>query len=125
MYRANVTASAWRITRTALRSSIAELSSTRLIRPAVAIPALCVPAAQQCNSVNQQSIRWYASKKAKGGKGSPKKAAKEAVETDRDEKDEDVELNFDEQQLVKKMNQVTDWLKKDLAGIRIGRANPG
>jgi len=83
-----------------------------------------VPAAQQCNSVNQQSIRWYASKKAKGGKGSPKKAAKEAVESDRDEKDEDVELNFDEQQLVKKMNQVTDWLKKDLAGIRIGRANP-
>jgi hypothetical protein len=123
--QSTISTSSWRLARAALRPNVQKLVATRLIRPAIAIPMVCVPTSSMCWSFNQQSIRGYASKKAKGGKGSPKKTAKEAIESDRDDKDVDVELRFDEQQLVKKMNQVTDWLKNDLANIRIGRANPG
>ncbi|KAG2179883.1 hypothetical protein INT43_003669 [Umbelopsis isabellina] len=122
--QSTLTASSWRVARAALRPKVQTVAATRLIRPAIAIPTVCVPSLSMCGSLNQQSVRSYASKKAKGGKVSPKKAAKEAVESDRDDKDADVELKFDVDQLVKKMNQVTDWLKKDLANIRIGRANP-
>lgn len=115
----NKVATTLRIVRTVPRLGQACLPTTRIVRPTVAIPSLCVPAAQQ-------SVRWYASKKAKGGKGAQKKAGKEETESERTSpKNEDIELKFDEQQIVKKMNQVTEWLKKDLSGIRIGRANPG
>lgn len=123
--QSTLTACSWRVARAALRPKAQTVATTRLIRPAIAIPTVCVPTLNMCWSLNQQFVRGYASKKAKGGKASPKKAAKEAAESDRDDKDADVELKFDEQQLIKKMNQVTDWLKKDLANIRIGRANPG
>lgn len=125
MRRSNITANSWRVARTIFRTSTVPMLPSRLVRPAITIPSLCVPTVQYLSAVNQQSVRWYASKKAKGGKGSQKKASKEAAEIDESDKNEDVELKFDEQQLVNKMNQVTDWLKKDLAGIRIGRANPG
>ncbi|KAI8575123.1 hypothetical protein K450DRAFT_181276 [Umbelopsis ramanniana AG] len=113
-----------RIVRTVPRLSQACLPATRVLRPAVVIPSFVVPAAQHLPAVHHQSVRWYASKKAKGGKGAQKKAAKEEAEPESSPKAEDIELKFDEQQIVKKMNQVSDWLKKDLAGIRIGRANP-
>ena len=123
---ANKAATTLRIVRTVPRLSQACLPTTGIVRPAVAIPSFCVPAAQHIPTVHHQSVRWYASKKAKGGKGAQKKAGKEDAEPERiSPKDEDIELKFDEQQVVKKMNQVSEWLKKDLSGIRIGRANPG
>ncbi|KAI9282794.1 ribosome recycling factor domain-containing protein [Umbelopsis sp. AD052] len=111
-----------RIVRTVPRLSQACLPATRVLRPT--IPSICVPAAQHLPTVHHQTVRWYASKKAKGGKGAQKKAGKEEAEPEISPKAEVVELKFDEQQVVKKMNQVSDWLKKDLSGIRIGRANP-
>jgi hypothetical protein len=123
---ANKAATTLRIVRTVPRLSQACLPTSGIMRPAIAIPSFCVPAAQHIPTVHHQSVRWYASKKAKGGKGAQKKAGKEEAEPERSSpKDEVMELKFDEQQVVKKMNQVSEWLKKDLSGIRIGRANPG